>query len=59
MSVKVDKEQVLLFPTKPDSVYVLKKQGMPASAPLSYPGKRNNQPKKYGEAMLGKECTFR
>lgn len=57
--VKVDKEQVLLFPTKPDGVYVLEKQGMPAPAPLSYSGKRNNQPKRYGEAMLGKECTFR
>lgn len=56
--VKTDRSRVLSFATKAGKSYILEKKGS-TSASQAYPGVRNEHPKHYGEAMLGKECTYR
>lgn len=59
VAVLVDCDHVLSFATKAGESYVLTRQGTSAPVPLTYPGLRNEQPKYHGEAMLGKERTYR
>lgn len=60
VNIKVDKAQVISFNTAVDETYILKKKGADLTdKPLEYRAERNMYPKKYGEAMLGKDCTFR
>ena len=59
VAVLVDCDHVLSFATKAGESYVLTRQGTSAPVSLTYPGLRNERPKHYGEAMLGKERTYR
>ena len=60
MHVKVDRNNVLCFKTKVGESYTIrKKNDETLHTPETYRAERNMHPKKYGEAILGKECTFR
>ena len=59
VAVLVDCDHVLSFATKAGESYVLTRQDTSAPVSLTYPGLRNEQPKHHGEAMLGKERTYR
>ncbi len=57
--VKIDKKSVISFDTnKGESYLIIKKDDDYQICPRIYLGKQNMYPKKYGEAILGKERTF-
>lgn len=58
--IEIDKNNVISFETTVGSSYIIKKENADALyVPETYQATRNLLPKKYGEAMLGKECTFK
>lgn len=60
IKVKVDKDNVLCFKTEAGESYTIRKKNADAfNIPETYRAARNMPSKKYGEAILGKECTFR
>ncbi|MBW9279964.1 glycosyl hydrolase family 95 catalytic domain-containing protein [Bacteroides fragilis] len=59
VNVKVNKDHVISFKTTVGESYIIKKKDVNVlHIPETYHATRNMFPKKYGEAMLGKERTF-
>lgn len=56
----VSKDNVISFKTMVGKSYLIRKKGASEHCnPKVYEAERNRFPKKYGEAMLGKVCTFK
>ena len=59
INIEVNKNNVISFKTTVGESYIIKKKSSNTlPIPETYHATRNMLPKKYGEAMLGKECTF-
>ncbi len=59
VKIEVGKDNVISFKTTVDESYIIKKKEADRpNLPKIYYGTRNIYPKKYGEALLGKERTF-
>ena len=59
VNIEVNKDNVISFKTTIGESYIVRKKGIDVHhVSKTYHAVPNMFPKKYGEAMLGKECTF-
>lgn len=59
VNIEVNKDNVISFKTTIGESYIVRKKGIDVNhVSKTYHAVPNMFPKKYGEAMLGKECTF-